>query len=42
MYNGNKYQHVFTNEISYLTYFKNKHNRPITEKQKWDKLNLGW
>ena len=24
MYNDNKYQHVCTSEISYLTYFKNK------------------
>lgn len=35
MYNDNKYQHVFTSEISYLTYFKNKQNkRSITDKQK--------
>lgn len=25
MYNDNKYQHVCTSEISYLTYFKNQH-----------------
>lgn len=34
MYNGNKYQHVFTSEISYLTSFKNRYNRPVTYRQK--------
>lgn len=41
MYNGNKYQQVCTSEISYLTYFKNKHKRSITDKQKWGKTKLG-
>lgn len=39
MYNDNKYQHVCTSEISYLTYF-NKHKISITDKQKWGKIKL--
>lgn len=41
MYNDNKYQHVCTSEISYLTYFKNKHKRSITDKPKWGQINSG-
>ena len=33
MYNDNKYQHVCTSEISYLTYLKIK--KQISDKQKW-------
>lgn len=34
MYSDNKYHHVCTNEISYLTYFKNK---KIQTNKRWAK-----